>query len=158
MYKERFRVHLIDTPGLDDIGRTDTDVLRDLGFWLSATYKMDIRLSGMIYLHRISDVRINIAPRRNLRMFRKLCGLDCLPNIILATTFWDIVEPRVGAEHEKRLIEDFWGYMHSHGSAILRHSGSRQSAMAILEWSLRGFKERSAPRDSASTGQRPVGN
>jgi hypothetical protein len=72
-------------------------------------------------------------------MLQKLCGPDCLPNIILATTFWDIINAGAGAARARDLIqnEDFWGFMHSHGSAVMRHSGSRESAMAILEWALR---------------------
>lgn len=139
MFNETLRVHLIDTPGFDDTIRTDRDVLEQVASWLSATYDINVRMSGIVYLHRISDTRIQGSARRNLIMFRKLCGPGCLPNIILATTFWDITNPGVGAERERELIqvENFWGFMHSRGSAVLRHSGSRESAMAILEWALR---------------------
>ena len=139
MYKESLRVHLIDTPGFDASIRTDVDVLRDVASWFSDTYERGIRLSGIIYLHRISDVRMGGLARRNLVLFLKLCGPSCLPNVILATTFWDITEPSIAAQRERQLIENevIWGFMHSHGSTILRHSGSRQSAMAILERSLR---------------------
>ena len=139
MYKQSLRVHLIDTLGFDNAIRTNRDILEELASWLSATYDENIRMSGMIYLHRISDVRIQGSARRNLIMFQKLCGPGCLPNIILATTFWDITDAGLGAARERSLIEkeDFWGFMHSHGSAVLRHSGSRVSAMAVLEWALR---------------------
>lgn len=135
----RLRVHVIDTPGFDDTYRTDADILREVAAWLSDTYEKDVHVTGMIYLHRITDVRIGGSAMKNLRLFQKLCGPDCLPNIILATTFWDIVYLSQGAEREKELInaDDFWGFMHSRGSAVLRHSGSQQSGMAILEWSLR---------------------
>lgn len=139
MYEERLRVHLIDIPGFDDTYRSDVEVSREVAFWLSATYEKNIQLSGIIYLHRISDARIGGSARRNLVMFQKLCGPGYLPNIILATTFWDIIEPGIGAARERELVEreDFWSFMHSRGSAVLRHSGSRQLAMAILERPLR---------------------
>jgi hypothetical protein len=139
MYEERLRVHLIDTLGFDNTHRSDGEVLWKVASWLSATYEKNIQLGGIIYLHRISDARIEGSARRNLVMFQKLCGPDCFPNIILATTFWDIVEPGTGAARERELIEreEFLGFMHSRGSIVLRHSGTRQSAMAILERSLR---------------------
>jgi hypothetical protein len=113
MYNEGLRVHLIDTPGFDDTERKDSEVLRDVAGWLVVTYGKGIRLSGMIYLHRITDPRMQGSAKRNLHMFQKLCGRDCLLHIILATIFWDIFNPGDGARREQELIdtEDFWGYM-----------------------------------------------
>jgi len=135
MYNEKLRVHLIDTPGFDDTNRKDTEVLRDIAGWLGVTYDNKIKLSGLIYLHRITDVRMTGSAKRNLFMFQKLCGSDCLPNVILATTMWGLVEPNLGAAREKELVEteDFWGYMKRSGSSVVRHMGTRTSAMQILE-------------------------
>jgi hypothetical protein len=135
MYNDKLRVHLIDTPGFDDTDRKDTEVLRDIAGWLGVTYDKNIKLSGLIYLHRITDVRMTGSAKRNLFMFQKLCGRDCLPNVILATTMWGNVEPNLGATREKELVEteDFWGYMKRSGSTVVRHMGTRTSAMQILE-------------------------
>ncbi len=51
------RVFLVDTPGFDDSTRSDVEVLRELAAWLTATYAKEIRLSGIIYLHRINQPR-----------------------------------------------------------------------------------------------------
>lgn len=133
-YNENLKIHLIDTPGFDDTNRKDSEVLKDVAGWLGVTYAKDIRLSGMIYLHRIIDPKMQGSARRNLHMFQKLCGRDCLSNVILATTMWGLVPPADGERRERELIEteDFWGYMYKHGSLILRHTGDRASAMAIL--------------------------
>lgn len=48
-------VHLIDTLSFNDTHRTDSDVLKDLVFWLDASYHQQIRLSGMVYLHPIHE-------------------------------------------------------------------------------------------------------
>lgn len=139
MYSERLRVHLIDTPGFDDTYRIERVILEQVASFLSATYDDDVRMSGIIYLHRIVDVRMLGSAVRNLRIFRKLCELDCLPNLFLATTFWDVTDPIEGARRGRELIpeRDFWGFMHSKGRAVMRHSRSRESAMTILEWTLR---------------------
>lgn len=136
MLSSSIRVHLVDTPGFDDTDRKDTDVLRDVAGWLGVTFKRGIRLSGMIYLHRIIDVRMQGSAKRNLHMFQKLCGEKCFSQIILATTMWSLVPPEIGAQRERELMdqEDFWGYMYKRGSKIRRHTDQydRSSALAIL--------------------------
>ncbi|KAK0507983.1 hypothetical protein JMJ35_009872 [Cladonia borealis] len=62
------QVHLVDTPGFDDTNRTDTDVLKDLAYWLGLAYdKKKIRLGGLIYLHPITHVRQEEDRYRRLR-------------------------------------------------------------------------------------------
>jgi hypothetical protein len=139
MYKERLRIHLIEIPGFNDPSRSAAEVSNEVVSWLSDIYNKNIQLSCIIYLHRISDARWRGSDRTNLAMLQKLCGLDSFPNIILATMFWDNIEPGVGAEREKELVEReyLWGFMLRRGSVVARHSGTRQSALAILEQSLR---------------------
>jgi hypothetical protein len=136
MYKPNVRVHLIDTPGFDDSNRTDTDVLRDIAGFLGTAYQQNIRLSGLVYCHRIIDPRMQGSAQRNFHMFRDLCGEDCYRQIALITTHWAYVPPNIGAAREKELIdtEKFWGYMFKKGSHILRHLSEtdRSSAMTIL--------------------------
>jgi hypothetical protein len=145
MFTPTMRVHLIDTPGFDDTDRKDTEVLRDVAGWLGIAYKKKIYLSGIIYLHRIIDVRMQGTAKRNLFMFQKLCGDRCFPQIALATTMWTMVPPDMGTERERELIdtEDFWGYMYQRGSQILRHHNNqdRSSALAILDAVIRRRKK-----------------
>ncbi|KAH9924831.1 P-loop containing nucleoside triphosphate hydrolase protein [Amylocystis lapponica] len=49
------RVTLIDTPGFDDTTKSDTDILKMIALYLSTTYQFGRKLSGVIYMHRISD-------------------------------------------------------------------------------------------------------
>lgn len=128
------RVFLVDTPGFDDSTRSDAEVLRELAAWLTATYAKKIRLSGIIYLHGINQPRMQGSARKNIMMFKKLCGDDALKNVILATTMWDLVDEDVGAAREKQLIEtkEFWGYMASKGSKTYRHDNTHQSAMELI--------------------------
>jgi len=134
MWNSHIRVHLIDTPGFDDTKRKDTDVLRDIAGWMAVTYTNKIKLSGIIYLHRITDPRMGGTQMRNLTMFKELCGPKCFPAVTLATTFWGAIDPATGADREQQLIsnDEFWGYMAKKGSQVVRHSGTRNSAMDIV--------------------------
>jgi hypothetical protein len=78
---------LVDTPGFDDSRTSDSEILRALAAWLTETYSANIRLTGILYLHRILDIRLGGSAMRNLRMFRKLVGEQNLASVVLATTF-----------------------------------------------------------------------
>lgn len=79
-------VYLIDTPGFDDTNRSDTQVLTEIATWLGDSYRSKVLLHGIIYLHRITDVRMSGSARRNLLMFKHLCGDEYLKKVILVTT------------------------------------------------------------------------
>jgi hypothetical protein len=136
---EGVRVWLIDTPGFDDTNRSDSEVLKDVAFWLAAAYSKETRLAGIIYLHRIIDVRMLGSALRNLRMFKQLCGANNLDSVILATTHWTDHEGKpipeaVGQKRTKELVEtdEFWGGMIKKGSRMVRHDGTVESARRIV--------------------------
>ncbi|OTA56918.1 hypothetical protein K449DRAFT_387310 [Hypoxylon sp. EC38] len=135
LFKDK-NVYLVDTPGFDDTTRTDKEVLKEIALWLGSSYKQQIRLSGIIYLHRITDNRMQGSARKNLFMFNKLCGRNALRNVILATTMWErLSDEGIGVKHEKELIdtEDFWGFMVRQGSQVRRHYNTKESAMGLLQ-------------------------
>ncbi|SPJ82037.1 uncharacterized protein FTOL_09442 [Fusarium torulosum] len=127
-------VYLIDTPGFDDTSKSDSDVLEEIAMWLSDSYKNDILLDGIIYLHRISDVRMQGSARRNLVTFRELCGEDALKRVILASTMWDTTREEVAVMREQELKETdhFWGWMLSQGSSCHRYNNTAESARQIV--------------------------
>ncbi|KAH7133896.1 hypothetical protein EDB81DRAFT_695608, partial [Dactylonectria macrodidyma] len=130
------RFFLIDTPGFDDSTRSDTDVLRELADWLSRSYQANIKLAGIIYLHRIGDPRMGGAAMKNLRMFRKLCGDQGLSSVVLATTFWSRNPTLDEIRREKELIsrDDFWGAMIRKGSTLFRQDDGTTSATKIIQF------------------------
>ena len=69
-------------------------------------YQNGIKLSGIIYMHRISDFRVGGVSRRNLSMFRKLCGDETLRNVALVTNMWSEVTSERGAARERELRTD----------------------------------------------------
>ena len=97
------------------------------------SYKHNIHLAGIIYLHRISDNRMAGSPLKNLRMFGKLCGDDALTNVILATTMWDRVDRSTCVRREEELKKDFWNRMLALGSPAVRFQGTFESAWQIID-------------------------
>ncbi|KIW14312.1 hypothetical protein PV08_07094 [Exophiala spinifera] len=133
------RIWLIDTPGFDDTNRSDTEVLGDIAYWLARAYTQHMQLAGIIYLHRITDVRMQGSALRNLRLFKELCGQDELRSVILATTHWthgegNSVSEEVGRGRVKELetTKEFWGGMIERGSRVEKHDGSEASALRIV--------------------------
>jgi len=82
------------------------------------SYEKDIKLTGILYLHRITDVRMSGMTFRNLRMFGKLCGDNPASKVIFVTTMWDKTSTRQGEQKEKEqrqreqreqeLKENYW--------------------------------------------------
>jgi hypothetical protein len=134
-------IFFLDTPGFDDTFRPDTEILKDLAFFLGRIYSNDIKLAGMIYLHRITDNRLSGSALKNLHMFEKLCGPECMSNIVLATTMWDKLGQdnrssfKDGEQRERMLLDkpDFWGYMVRQGSRVYRHDASKASAWKMVQ-------------------------
>ena len=127
---------LIDTPGFDDTDRSDVDILANIAEWVQRASYLRKHLSGIIYLHRISDMRMEGSSVKNLRMFRELCGEKNFSNVILCTTMWDQVgeEDGRGREEELKSTRTFWGSLISRGAQVVRHQGDlTASARKIAE-------------------------
>ncbi|KAM0206431.1 hypothetical protein ACHAQD_012442 [Fusarium lateritium] len=133
-YSPGITVHLVDTPGFDDTNRKDSDILRDISAWLSKSYTEKVLLNGILYLHRISDPRMQGSGKMSINLLIRLCGRNALKNVVLVTTMWEKVETEVGKRREKELesTEEFWGYMKRHGSQTRRHHNNEESARSVL--------------------------
>ncbi|KAG7092145.1 hypothetical protein E1B28_008518 [Marasmius oreades] len=131
---EGYQVTLIDTPGFDDDTITDVDVLKMVAAFLSDGYKNKKPLSGVIFLHRISDRRVGGVSRRNIKMFKELCGEDTLKNVVLATTMWEYVDKETGEarETELRSEEIFFKPVIDKGARLVRRQNTEVSAQNIL--------------------------
>lgn len=127
------RFFLVDTPGFDDSFRSDADILRQLSEYLAAAWSRKMQLTGLLYLHRIMDVRFGGAAGRNLRMFRKLCGDDNLASVVLATTFWKQPITISEEQREEQLKTNFWAPLINKGSRVVRQDRERQSGIEIIE-------------------------
>ena len=96
-------------------------------------YKRKLVLAGVIYLHRISDIRMSEAPHRNLRMFGELSGNKSAKKVVLATTMWDKVNDiSEGEKRETALKEKYWNVMLHHGAVVERFFNTPESAWAVI--------------------------
>ncbi|KAI1814268.1 P-loop containing nucleoside triphosphate hydrolase protein [Poronia punctata] len=126
-------VCFIDTPGFSDTNLSDTEVLQLIADYLATAYKNKLKLSGLIYLHPISDRRMTQHGVKNLKMFQKLTGDDNLKNVMLATTMWDTVSPEEGQNREEQLKEEYWKLLLGHKAQTARHTGTLESARSIAQ-------------------------
>jgi len=133
----------VDTPGFDDTNTSDLDIFKMISNWLVKTYRKQIRLTGLLYFHRISDVRVAGTSLKNLRLFEKLCG-EHFNNIVFTTTMWDEVDESVGIDRELELRNDFWSPMIKRGASIQRFLNTQESAFEILLPVFNKVNERSA--------------
>jgi len=137
-YQFRHGLHnyvLVDTPGFDDQTMSNNDVIKMLLEWLESSYREGQRLNGIIYIHNITKPRMQGSAYQNIRMFRNLCGDDALGNVILATSFWDQVEPTLGERREQELVDskDFWANMVAKKSRVVRLTSHRSDCLKLLE-------------------------
>lgn len=126
------RILLIDTPGFDDAHRTDSEILTEIARLLSAQYKLGVQLKGIIYVHRITDIRYTRSAVKTFEICKKICGDAPLKNVLLVTTRWSEVDEETGSMRERQLKENFWAYMLHRGSHKSRFHGDRDSAIALV--------------------------
>lgn len=108
-----------------------------------SSYDGKVLLSGIIYLHKISDTRVGGVARRNFAVFRKLCGEPNLKNALLVTNMWtpnpssEIAAQEAEREEELASNEKFFKKALECGAQLTRHDGSIDSAHKIARHFLR---------------------
>src|SRR5207248_1748452 len=134
--------YLIDTPGFDDTNRSNTEILKEIAAFLTKLYVRKIHVTGLVYVHRITDPKMQGSAVKNLQVFQKLCGPQCFPQIALVSTRWQELRSAeakaVGEEREDELCSNdaFWGTMDKGKSRTFRHHGDKESAEAVIQWFL----------------------
>ena len=127
------KITLVDTPGFNNTTKSDIQVMLEICNWMSGSYRKGKLLSGIIYLHRITDVRMDGPSQKTLMMFGRLCGPNALQNVLLTTTHWSNVDPARGMEREDNLRDgNFWGGFISRGASLERFMGTRESGLELI--------------------------
>jgi len=133
------KVILIDTPGFDDTNKSDFDILSDISVFLGTLYRSPMRLVGIIYLQRITDIRMSGSSLKSIGMVERLCGLKACPGITIATTMWANLQMaeggfEEGAARERQLIQNttFFGSLVNNGAKFRRHVGTKETAKSIV--------------------------
>jgi len=92
-----------------------------------------IYVTGVLFLHRISDNRFSHDAQRISAMLKVLCGDGAMPHLMLCTTMWDTVSPQEGSDRLDELCKtDTWMEMISLGAdtAKMSNVGSKANEEA----------------------------
>lgn len=129
------KVAVVDCPGFDDTRRSDTEILNVISEMLTAQYQIGMKLWGIIFLHRITDIRFAASAQDALSLFRQLVGDEALRNVVLATSQWGRLtgdDMPAAILREQQLRDQYWREMLDMNSMTTRFDGSKASAEGII--------------------------
>jgi len=115
------RIVFLDTPGFNDTWRNDTEILRRITIWLQHSCEAEVQLAGVIYLHEISQNRLQMTDT----VFDMIYQPDH-QNVILATTKWKKPETAAERSREEQLTL-YWK-----GPLMPRFTNTPDSAWEIV--------------------------
>lgn len=103
--------------------------------WLKTNFDGGRRISGIVYMFPINQIRLKGSSRRMIRLVQKLLGADCFNRILLVTSFWNDVEAGVASSREKSLLEaeDAWKPFVDGGATVERMGRDYARFTPILE-------------------------
>jgi len=125
-------VVLIDTPGFHDTFKSDMDILGSIAKPLAERYERGETLVGIIYVHRISDVRFTGTAVKSFKTLLAMCGDKALRNVAIMTNMWGKVTTEVGIAREEELASSFFKPALDKGAQLLRHSDTIESAHEVI--------------------------
>ncbi|EAU87544.1 hypothetical protein CC1G_12343 [Coprinopsis cinerea okayama7 len=103
-------IRVVDTPGFNDFrsegSKTDLEILTEISNLMKEEYDAGVKFSGVIFVHNISAPKIDRMARRNMVLFRKICGKESMKNVVVVTTFWDLVDFEQGESNERELQQE----------------------------------------------------
>ncbi|KAG8756680.1 Translocase of chloroplast [Serendipita sp. 396] len=130
---EGHKVTFIDTPGFNGTEGQDVDIVNMIKDSLD---KAQIRLDTVLYFHPISENRMSGSSLRCLKLFASSWQNDKVPNLVIVTTMWGDVTPKVGEERENELKSKFWAELITNGCEVKRLHLNADSVLDILRTSL----------------------
>ncbi|KZP02876.1 hypothetical protein FIBSPDRAFT_808285 [Athelia psychrophila] len=139
----------IDTPGIQVGGEYEAadDVLWAILRWLTAEYQGNVLLTGILFMHRITDNRA-LGGEMRTTLLQALCGRSDLLNVVLVTTMCDeVVEEATITKRVADLQKNFWGPMISNGSRV---DSSYRHTQAASAWDILTQFELHPPQNNQS--------
>jgi len=103
------KVVLVDTPAFDiELDSKKVEKLRkQIEGWKKSHARNNI-ITGIIYLHKISEPRMTERPHRRLQTFEKLCDSKLPEKVILVTSMWNLVTVDEGLKREGEIQSKYW--------------------------------------------------
>jgi GTPase Era involved in 16S rRNA processing len=123
---------LVDTPGFDDTTRPDAEILKEMVHSLLALHDSNVRLAGIVHLHRITDPRFSGTAVKNLEILQRLCGPSNFDSVALVMNMWDSIDIDTATQRASELRQTFWAPMLQGNSKMASHAGTRESALQIV--------------------------
>ncbi|KAF9004205.1 P-loop containing nucleoside triphosphate hydrolase protein [Cyathus striatus] len=130
------RLVIVDTPGFNNTYEDEEEVLKRVSVWLAASYMADMKLCGIIYLYEISQCRMLGATRKNIQMFRRLCGEEALSSVVLGTTKWSEVSDDIRNSRLLQIKQNFWKEIADCGSEVFKLENTGASAWMVVNFLL----------------------
>lgn len=115
----KHQVVLVDTPGLFGGDLNELHTLEQISSWLRPKDGPERRLTGVIYLHDMTQKRIQRETRLSLELFRSICGADSCCKTVLVKTQWPVPPDGQSLERGKDLEDDFFLKMKSAGAKCM---------------------------------------
>ncbi|CAE6452183.1 unnamed protein product [Rhizoctonia solani] len=127
-------VIIIDCPGFDDTYLSETEILKSLASFLTVAYSHNFKITGLLYLHKITDTRVGGTSIRHMNMFKELCGTESLKNVVYVMNMWSNppTEDEIMREDELRYSDEFFGMPLAEGAQMARHNNTQASAHDIV--------------------------
>ncbi|KAK1222151.1 hypothetical protein PQX77_015013 [Marasmius sp. AFHP31] len=128
------RVKIFDTPGFDDTTKSDVEIFQMIAYFLADLYQKGHKITGIVYIHRISDVRVGGRSSQNIRLFKELCGEETFKNVLVITNRWEeLTDNHIGESREAQLMDDhFFGPVFAGGARRARFNNTSESARQNL--------------------------
>ncbi|KAG1823455.1 uncharacterized protein BJ212DRAFT_1324299 [Suillus subaureus] len=96
--------------------------------------------------------------KRNFKTFRELCGESSLKNVIIVTSMWSEVNPKIGEARESELAsrDEFFKPIIEKGARMLRYYGTLESAHTTLRHLLNSRSVPLAIQQEIVDEQKPI--
>ncbi|TFK24911.1 hypothetical protein FA15DRAFT_669112 [Coprinopsis marcescibilis] len=143
------RLVLLDTPGFQNTYEDDTEMLRKVATWLSASYQAKMKVAGIIYVFPIYPGKMNHHERSNIELLKELFGEDSLFRVFLTTSRWKNCPADVGALREDELVNRHWKSLLKAGASMYRFTEDSACVRGILSAILDRFDADKSNRYSA---------
>ncbi|KAI6103005.1 hypothetical protein F5141DRAFT_244382 [Pisolithus sp. B1] len=127
------RFILVDTPGLNNGGLLQGTVFRAIATWLEDTYRRSIELTGVIYIHSITNNSMSPADVQSAGLLGHLCGNKAADRVRLVTTMCDQVE-ELDADNAEGIPEiTDWRSLVEAGARAESFDNTSEEAWKIVE-------------------------
>lgn len=100
---------------------------------MGSSFGKNIKITGILYLYKITENRMTQPPLPHYQMFRRLCGEAFHARVLLVTTMWEKLSNQEDGERRDAILRQHWGEMINKGSAVVCHDGKKESAWGVVK-------------------------